>query len=116
MPYVVPYIRREVLAMDMKKTSVYLSEEDRERLARLAERKGQSQAWVMREALLAYDVSGPDKNFAIFDSWKHRDPNIPESPHFDDPQEYHDWLEKTIGEAMLADYEEQMREARAALQ
>ena len=29
-----------VLAMEIKKTSVYLSEEDRERLARLAERKG----------------------------------------------------------------------------
>ena len=45
--------------MDMKKTSVYLSEEDRERLKRLAERKGESQAWVLREALLAYDVAMP---------------------------------------------------------
>ena len=34
--------------MEMKKTSVYLSEEDRERLARLAERKGESRARILR--------------------------------------------------------------------
>ena len=81
--------------MEMKKTSVYLSHEDRERLARLAERKGESQAWVIREALLAYDASLPDKNYAIFDM--EVEPGYPGIPRFDDAQEFQDWLD---GEGM----------------
>ena len=49
----------------MKKTSVYLSDEDRERLRRLAERDGVSQAMVLREAIAAYDAIRPDRNFAM---------------------------------------------------
>ncbi len=94
----------------MKKTSVYLSDEDRERLARLAERKGKSQAWVLREALLAYDASEPDKNFAIFDAWKYADPNMPAAPT--DPQEYSDWVKRSIREGMAADLQQQLDESR----
>ena len=92
----------------MKKTSVYLSEEDRERLARLAERKGESQAWVLREALLAYDASQPDKNYAMFDMWKDTPPGT--IPHFDDPQDFADWVDATIKEAMDEEYERQKQD------
>lgn len=97
--------------MEMKKTSVYLSEEDRERLARLAERKGESQAWVIREALLAYDASLPDKNYAIFDMWKDTPPGT--IPHFDDPQDFADWVDATVREGMAEDLQRQLDEARA---
>ncbi|HMO54587.1 MAG TPA: CopG family transcriptional regulator [Tepidiformaceae bacterium] len=108
----IPYIDNEVpAAVEMKKTSVYLSDEDRERLSRLAERKGKSQAWVLREALLAYDASEPDRNFAIFDAWKDADPNRPKPPKSSDPQVYHDWLMEQMGEGMEGDYERQLREA-----
>jgi hypothetical protein len=94
--------------MEMKKTSVYLSDEDRERLSRLAERKGESQAWVIREALLAYDASQPDKNFQIF---KMADeplpPGVPGIPHFDDPQDFQDWLDSEFQAGLTRDYEEQ---------
>ena len=106
----IPYVsRKEVFDMEMKKTSVYLSEEDRERLRQLAERKGESQAWVLREALLAYDASMPDKNFAIFNM--RGDPDGPGIPHFDDPQDFNDWVEETIKDGLVEEYEEQMREA-----
>jgi predicted DNA-binding protein len=97
--------------MEMKKTSVYLSDEDRERLARLAERKGESQAWVIREALAAYDASQPDKNFAIFDMWK----DVPAGaiPRFDDPQDFQDWLDNEIREGLFAELKEQLDEADA---
>jgi hypothetical protein len=50
----------------MKKTSVYLEDEDVSRLRRLAEREGKSQARVLREALAAYDADlPPDRNFAL---------------------------------------------------
>ena len=105
----IPYVgRKEVFDMEMKKTSVYLSEEDRERLRQLAERKGESQAWVLREALLAYDASMPDKNFAIFNM---ADEDGARFPHFDDPQEFSDWVEKTMKDGLVEEYEEQMREA-----
>lgn len=94
--------------MEMKKTSVYLSEEDRERLARLAEHKGQSQAWVLREALLAYDAGLPDKNYAIFEMWKDTPPGTAPSP--EDLQEYSDSLDELMAEGLLAEYEEQKRE------
>jgi predicted transcriptional regulator len=40
----------------MKKTSVYLSDGERDRLRELAEYEGKSQAVVLREALAAYEV------------------------------------------------------------
>ncbi len=79
--------------MEMKKTSVYLSEEGRERLARIAEQKGESQAWVIREALMAYDASSPqpDRDFAILEMKV--EPGYPGIPRFEDPQEFQDWLD-----------------------
>ncbi len=53
----------------MKKTSVYLSEDDLARLRRLAETEGKSQATVLREALAAYDAQAPwPREFAVIDS------------------------------------------------
>jgi hypothetical protein len=95
--------------VEKKKTSLYLSEEDRERLARIAARKGKSQAWVMREALLAYDASEPDKNFELMGGWKYADPNAAAGPS--DPQEYHDWLMEGLAEGLNEEYERQIREA-----
>jgi ribbon-helix-helix CopG family protein len=95
--------------MDMKKTSVYLSDEDRERLARLAERKGQSQARVLREALAAYDASQPDKNFQIFTmADEPLPPGVPGISHFDDPQDFQDWLDSEFQAGLDRDYEEQL--------
>jgi hypothetical protein len=50
----------------MKKTSVYLTEQEAELLRRLAEREGKSQATVLREALAAYDAQTPmNRDFAM---------------------------------------------------
>jgi len=97
--------------MEMKKTSVYLSKEDRERLARLAEQKGESQAWVLREALFAYDATQPDKNFAILDLWKDTPPGA--IPHFDDPQDFADWVDETVKEGLEEELQRQLDDARA---
>lgn len=94
--------------MNKKKTSVYLSDEDRERLARIAELKGESQAWVLREALAAYDASLPDRNFAIFDMWKDTPPGA--IPHFDDPQDFSDWVDASIRQGLNEEYEQQLRD------
>lgn len=94
--------------MEMKKTSVYLSDEDRVRLARLAERKGKSQAWVLREALLAYDVSEPDKNFELMGNFALRD-GVPPPPDTDDPQAYQDWVDKVLMEGFGDDPDELSR-------
>ena len=53
----------------MRKTSVYLSEEETRRLAWLAEREGVPQAEIIRKAIASYapTVEG-DRNFALFDS------------------------------------------------
>ncbi len=50
----------------MRKTSVYLDEEQTERLARLAREEGKSQAEVIREAVAAYQpASSADRDFAL---------------------------------------------------
>jgi len=60
LPYVVPYTE------GMRKTSVYLSEELVERLARIARETGCSQAEILRAAVAAYRPSSPDdRNFAL---------------------------------------------------
>lgn len=91
----------------MKKTSVYLSDEDRARLARLAEREGKSQAFVLRQALAMYDASRPDRDFELFDAFK--DLDLPPLPEFKTPQEFQDWLDtegmKGFGEDSLGDLE-----------
>ncbi len=75
----------------MKKTSVYLSDEDRERLARLAEREGKSQALVLREALALYDQRRPDRDFEILKM--EVEPGYPGIPHFETGQELQDWID-----------------------
>jgi hypothetical protein len=60
MPYLVPYTE------SMRKTSVYLSEELAERLARLARETGRSQADILRAAIAAYQPPpSADRVFAI---------------------------------------------------
>jgi predicted DNA-binding protein len=50
----------------MRKTSVYLSEEQADRLARLARELGRSQADVLRDAIATYHPgSSDDRDFAI---------------------------------------------------
>jgi len=45
----------------MKKTSVYLTERERQRLARLAAQEGKSQAEIIRAAIEAYQPPSPPK-------------------------------------------------------
>lgn len=60
MPYLMPYTGR------MRKTSVYLDDEQARRLARLAREEGRSQAEVLREALATYRPRpSSDRNFAL---------------------------------------------------
>ena len=60
MPYAVPY------PVGMRKTSVYLSDELAERLARLARETGSSQAETLRAAIAAYHPpSAADRAFAV---------------------------------------------------
>jgi predicted transcriptional regulator len=50
----------------MRKTSVYLDNEQAERLARLARHEGRSQAEILREAIAAYEPrASRDRDFAI---------------------------------------------------
>lgn len=50
----------------MRKTSVYLPEEQARRLARLAREEGRSQAEVLREALERYQPrASTDRDFAL---------------------------------------------------
>jgi len=50
----------------MRKTSVYLEDEQARRLAWLAREEGRSQAEVLREAIAAYRPrSSPDRGFAL---------------------------------------------------
>ena len=91
----------------MKKTSVYLSDEDRERLARLAEREGKSQALILREALALYDAQQPDRDFALWGQFKLA-PGVPPSPESGDPQDLQDWIDneamKGFGDDSLGEW------------
>jgi predicted DNA-binding protein len=50
----------------MRKTSVYLTERESERLAELARSEGRSQAEIIREAIIAYvPTSRGDRDFAL---------------------------------------------------
>ena len=52
--------------MVMYKTSVYLDEDQAQRLARLAREEGRSQAEVLREAVATYTPKPPqDRNFEL---------------------------------------------------
>ena len=80
LPYVVPYNG------GMRKTSVYLSDDLADRLARLADQEGRSQAQVLRQAIAAYEpVPSRDRDFALCAGFRRvdRDPraisDIPEA-------------------------------------
>ena len=61
MPYVMPYT-----ALVMRKTSVYLDDEQADRLARLARAEGRPQAEIVREAISCYRPTPKrDRNFAL---------------------------------------------------
>ena len=50
----------------MRKTSVYLAEEQAQRLARLARQEGRSQAEILREAIAGYQPKPvEDRDFAL---------------------------------------------------
>ena len=50
----------------MRKTSVYLDDEQAERLARLSREEGRSQAEILREAIATYrQRSADDRSFAL---------------------------------------------------
>jgi hypothetical protein len=67
MPYTLPYV------MTKRKTSVYLDEEQSERLARLALEEGRSQAEILREAVATYRPVGfGDRNFELAGTGFHR--------------------------------------------
>lgn len=53
----------------MRKTSVYLSDEDSARLAQIAAREGRPQAAIIRDALARYErPSRGDRNFSMMGS------------------------------------------------
>jgi len=49
----------------MRKTSIYLDDEQAERLARLARTEGRPQAAIVREAISRYRPVPRDRNFAL---------------------------------------------------
>jgi ABC-type molybdate transport system ATPase subunit len=60
LPYVLPYTMR------VRKSSVYLTEQQAERLARLAREEGRSQAEILRDAIASYQPrDGGDRDFAL---------------------------------------------------
>lgn len=64
----------------MRKTSVYLEEEQAERLARLAREQGRPQAEILREAIASYQSKAPqDRNFALGGAGFKRIDNDPRS-------------------------------------
>ena len=85
----------------MKKTSIYLDDVDRERLCRLAEREGKSQALIIREALAVYDASRPDRHFEMIDAFA--DLDLPPLPKFKDAQEFQDYIDGVLIRGIGAD-------------
>jgi len=58
----------------MRKTSVYLDNAQAERLSRLAEQEGRSQAEILRAAIDAYQQSVTrDRNFALATGFRRTD-------------------------------------------
>ncbi len=55
----------------MKKPSLYLDEGDVQRLRRLSEMEGRSQADIIRAAIAAYEaIRKPERKFALAGSWE----------------------------------------------
>ena len=54
------------ILVSMRKTSVYLDDEQAERLARLAHQEGRSQAEILREAVATYEPpASHDRHFEV---------------------------------------------------
>jgi predicted transcriptional regulator len=54
----------------VKKTSIYLTEDDVQRLLRLAQAEGKSQAEIIRDAIASYEAGRrANRNFAISGAW-----------------------------------------------
>lgn len=71
-PYVVPY------TVFMRKTSIYLDNEQADRLARLARAEGRPQAEIVRDAISCYrPASKRDRNFALAGNFE----RIDHDPH-----------------------------------
>ncbi|MBJ7604334.1 MAG: CopG family transcriptional regulator [Candidatus Dormibacteraeota bacterium] len=65
----------------MKKTSLYLQEADVDRLRRLAERAGRSQAEIVRTAIAAYEAHlKADSNFALAGAWEGDGTSVADMP------------------------------------
>ena len=80
----------------MHKTSVYLTDEERKRLAWLAEVEGTSQAEIIREAIAAYGRrSSTGRYLALIGSGAGKTVGPP-PPQSDDPQEYQDYIERLM--------------------
>jgi hypothetical protein len=59
-------LRSALYLLVMRKTSVYLDDEQAERLARLARQEGRSQADILREAVATYEPpTSRDRHFEI---------------------------------------------------
>lgn len=68
----------------MRKTSVYLDEDQAQRLARLAREEGRSQAEVLREAVATYRPKlAQDRNFALAGSGQGDGSSIADVPEGD---------------------------------
>lgn len=66
---------------EMRKTSVYLDDEQAERLARLAREEGRSQAEILREAVASYQPRpSQDRNFALAGSGRGDGSSIADVP------------------------------------
>ncbi len=65
----------------MRKTSVYLGDEQAERLARLARQEGRPQAEILREAVAGYQPKpAEDRNFALSGSGHGDGSSIADAP------------------------------------
>jgi predicted transcriptional regulator len=53
----------------VKKTSLYLHETDVQRLRRLAQAEGRSQADIVRAAIAQYEASAGARQFALAGAW-----------------------------------------------
>lgn len=67
-------LRSALYLSAMRKTSVYLDDEQAERLARLARQEGRSQADILREAVATYEpTASRDRDFEIAASFPRTD-------------------------------------------
>lgn len=65
----------------MKKTSLYLDDDDHERLRRLARQEGRSQAEILRAAIAAYESQQTAlRSFALTGAWQGAGTSVADVP------------------------------------